>query len=68
MLYQRKVESSAISAVLYDTDTKVLSITFKQGRTYDYFDVPRKEVDNLVKAPSVGKYFNAHIKRYSIGG
>jgi len=60
-----KVESSAINSVAYDNDTNILTIEFKQGAEYDYPNVPLSEVIDLVNAPSVGKYFNTHIKQYS---
>lgn len=39
-----------------------LTITFKSGRTYRYFDVPEGIYDALLDAPSAGRYFNAFIK------
>ena len=60
-----KVESSAISEVTYDYDTKTLTIQFVRGAEYDYPNVPEEEFNNLVSAPSVGKYYNQHIKAYS---
>lgn len=61
-----EVKSSAIKAIEYDDNTQILRITFTQGRTYDYPAVPRNEVDQLIAAPSVGKYFNTHIKQYAV--
>lgn len=61
-----KVDSSAISKVTYDYNTKILTIQFVRGAEYAYPGVPVTEFNNLISAPSVGKYFNAHIKHYSV--
>lgn len=60
-----KVNSTAISKVSYDPDTRVLRIQFIQGAEYDYPEVPEVEFEKLISAPSVGKYFNSTIKHYS---
>lgn len=56
------VESSVIEAVHYEAATAELTITFNSGRRYVYFAVPRRVSDALIAAPSVGIYFNAHIR------
>lgn len=61
-----KVNSTAISEVSYDKDTQILRIQFIRGTEYDYPNVPEKEFRNLVSAPSVGKYYNQHIKAYAV--
>ncbi len=60
-----KVDSSAITEVSYDKETQILRIQFARGAEYDYPAVPEQEFRNLVSAPSVGKYFNTNIKKYS---
>ena len=61
-----QVNSSAINSVTYDNETNVLTIEFKRGAEYDYPNVPEIEFKNLVRAPSVGKYFNQYIKPYAV--
>lgn len=61
-----KVKSSAIDHVSYDNQTHILRIGFARGAEYDYPDVPEHEFKNLVGAPSVGQYFNQHIKQYAV--
>ena len=56
------VESSAVSFVYYDEVAAELHVEFTSGRTYVYFGVPRRVYDDLIKAPSIGAYFNDHIK------
>lgn len=66
MPYQ-PVQSSMIAGYSYEvTDTAsnlcTLSVTFNNGRTYDYERVPLDECINLGNAPSVGKYFIENIR------
>ncbi|CAG8866942.1 hypothetical protein PS627_02225 [Pseudomonas fluorescens] len=56
------VRSSAISAVGYDAITQRMKITFKQGRTYDFCQVPPEVHQGLMNAPSVGVYYGRVIK------
>ncbi len=65
MIIHEKVTSSAINSATYNTGNNMLTIEFKQGSKYDYPNVPREHYDGLIHAPSVGKYFNQHIKQYS---
>ena len=56
------VASSMINDVDYDAENKTLSVTFSNGRTYRYENVPEDEYANLLGASSVGKYFIANIR------
>ena len=56
------VESSMIHAIGYDKEKRILEIVFNTGRTYQYFDVPPKEYEGLMKADSKGRYFRANIQ------
>lgn len=55
------VKSSNIISVGYDPSAKTLEIEFNSG-VYQYFQVPQSVADELLAAPSVGKYFHANIK------
>jgi hypothetical protein len=57
-----RVNSSAMSAVGYDPQTRRMKITFVQGHTYDFCGVPPHIFDGLLMAPSKGTYYNDHIK------
>ena len=62
------VESSNIEAVGYDEDSSTLQVEFKNGGTYQYFDVPEHVFEGLRDADSVGRYLASTIKgsyRYS---
>lgn len=52
---RRKVTSSNIAAVGYDSSTQTLEIEFHGGGAYRYFDVPETVYNKLMEAPSVGK-------------
>ena len=56
------LSSSALSSATYDPDTRVLDVTFVNGRTYTHPDVPQAVVDGLASAASAGAYYNAVIK------
>lgn len=54
------VSSSNLAAVGYEGST--LYIQFHTGGFYRYFDVPPSVYEGLMKAPSHGRFFLAHIK------
>ncbi len=56
------VESSVLRAVRYLPARRVLEVTFRSGRIYRYFDVPRNVYEKLLAAPSIGSYFNKTIR------
>lgn len=56
------LKSSAILSATYDDEAEELSITFSNGSTYDYHDVPREVFDGLATAGSAGQYWHANIK------
>jgi hypothetical protein len=58
-----EVESSNIAQIGYMAEDELLEIMFHSNEKYWYVGVPSDVVDNLLTAESVGKYFNAHIKK-----
>lgn len=46
----------------YDDIEHILTITFNNGTSYEYLDVPSNTFNELKNAESEGKYFSAHIK------
>lgn len=59
------VQSSNIQAIGYDAENSLLVIDFLKGSTYEYYDVPEYEFNNLLNADSKGTYANQYIyKRY----
>ena len=60
------VESSNLAAVGYDISQAVLRIEFKNGRLYEYYDVPQHIYEELLSAESKGSYASQNIyKNYS---
>jgi hypothetical protein len=57
-----RVNSSAMTAVGYDPLSRRMKITFTQGHTYDFCEVPQRIFDGLMRASSKGRYYNDHIK------
>jgi hypothetical protein len=56
------VDSTAIHWLAYFTNGGVLDVSFSQGSTYRYFNVPLQMVVNLLMASSPGAYYNVHFK------
>jgi hypothetical protein len=62
------VDSSNVAAVGFDEDSQTLQVEFKNGATYQYFDVPQAIFEGLLGAASVGQFLNQQVKgayRYS---
>jgi hypothetical protein len=60
--------SSNIQSIRYDNATNVLEVTFLNGGTYQYFDVPDYVSMDFEQAASKGEFLAANIKghyRYS---
>lgn len=55
-------DSKAISKSEYNADTKVLAITFANGKAYEYAEVPAEVAADFEKAESKGKAFKELIK------
>lgn len=64
----KSVDSSNIESVGYDEASSTLQIEFKNGTTYQYFDVNEDVFIGLRDAESPGRYLATRIKgtyRYS---
>lgn len=55
------VESSAISEVSYFPNVERLFVSFKNGKEYEYFNVPNHVMTGLREAPSKGKFLNKYV-------
>lgn len=55
-------ESSNIARIAYDDGTHVLSVEFRKGGTYNYFDVPQQLFERMRHAPSKGQFLAQSIK------
>ncbi len=57
------VESSNIASAGYDPASLTLEIEFKNGRLYQYYDVPQQTYDEFMGSASKGTYLNNVIKK-----
>jgi hypothetical protein len=57
------VSSSNIRSIGYDPNTSTLEIEFHNGRIYQYFHVPERLYRELMRAPSLGTFFDNYIKK-----
>jgi len=57
-----KSTSNVIKSFDYDEKTQTLRVEFNNGSVYKYHDVPEKDYKALKSSPSVGQYFNTHIR------
>lgn len=54
--------SSNIARFAYDSSSRILKVEFKNGGTYDYFDVPETVFERMRSAPSRGEFLASDIK------
>jgi len=55
------VESSAIFDVAYYPSVERLFVCFRNGREYEYLNVPSHVMNGLREAPSKGKFLNKYV-------
>lgn len=56
------VSSSSLAEIGYDGSTQTMEVCFKNGRIYQYFDVPHDVYDELRTAESPGGYLSSVVK------
>lgn len=59
-MHRMPVESSSIDSVGYEDG--VLEVRFNNGGLYRYFDVPPEVCLELLKAESIGGFFNRYVR------
>lgn len=63
MSYDRLItNSSSVSRIQYSPDQRVLRITYMNGATFDYKEVPETVWEELSIAESVGSYVAQQVK------
>jgi hypothetical protein len=55
-------DSSVILTFNYDREEETLTIRFRSGAVYEYYDVPESTYYEFVKADSLGQFLNSEIK------
>lgn len=58
-------DSAMLASASYDDASSELTVTFTNGKSYTYTDVPASTYDELVAAPSAGRFFNS-IKNFLV--
>lgn len=62
------VNSTCLSDVSYDLNTKTLTVTFvKSGASYEYYGIPESVYEDLVNASSVGQEYVFSIRNSPYG-
>ena len=56
------VSSSSLAEIGYDGSTETMEVCFKNGRIYQYFDVPQDVYDEMRTAESPGGYLSSEVK------
>jgi len=54
--------SANLAEATYDPDVENLDITFNDGSSYTYMNVPNSVYRALTLSPSAGSYFHRNIK------
>lgn len=57
----KNVISSNVESVGYDSKLRKLRLSFLNGRTYEYTDVPRSVFTRMLKVKSKGKFAHRNI-------
>jgi DNA helicase HerA-like ATPase len=56
------VESSTIVSIGYDQTAEILEVEFKNGGTYQYYNLPSVVHERLMESSSKGQFLHANIK------
>lgn len=59
---REKVKSTALKSVGYNPDERLLETELITERIYQYKEVPEVIYHNLMKAESLGRYYNKYIR------
>lgn len=54
--------SSNIESFSFDPDTDTLTVVFRSGATYEYYNVEPSTYRDFQRAPSAGEFLNRRIK------
>ena len=62
VMKREKVKSTALKSVGYNPDERLLETELITERIYQYKEVPEAIYLNLMKAESLGRYYNKYIR------
>ena len=54
--------SSTVRAIGYDSQAQTLEVEFLSGWVYQYYGVPDHMHDQMMEAPSKGRFLNMYIR------
>jgi hypothetical protein len=55
-------DSSSIARFCYEERKHVLVVEFKHGAAYNYYDVPQRVFEQMIAAPSKGRFFLKNVR------
>ena len=55
-------ESSNIARFTYDSQSQIMTVEFKTGGTYNYYDIAQPIFEQMKSAPSKGQFLAQQIK------
>jgi hypothetical protein len=61
-MHRIRIESTALTSIGYDAASQSLEVEFKDGRIYEYQEVPAVVYAALLASPSKGGYLNRAIR------
>ena len=56
------LNSTALTWICYLSEQRILQVGLRNGKNYDYFDVPLCTYRAFLAAASKGRYYNSHIR------
>ena len=59
---RKRVKSSNLRSIGYDSELGILEVEFHETGVYRYADVPSDIYERLMLVMSKGRYFNEHIR------
>ena len=57
------INSSNLNFASYQTESKTLAVTFKNGSIYEYYEVPWEIFTKLRMSDSQGKFLNTNVNK-----
>ena len=61
---RRPVASSSLRSVGYDSRSRTLEIEFHHTGVYQYYDIPKTVLEEMLAQNSLGAYFNLKIRDF----
>ena len=61
-MLRKQVSSTMAKSIGYDERARILEIEFQSGEVWQYDELPQSVYLAMLVSPSVGKFFQAHIR------